>query len=112
MTVGNDAVQQVIAAKAIYNCPGAVVITNSTFTPEAEELARVRPWRRAGRRQALAFAIAAGVRRELGVTNEARLLMPGLDDGRLRGRGRRYLFRRGFDGVRETEGSPVDFFGA
>ena len=41
MTVGNDAVQQVIAAKAIYNCPGAVVITNSTFTPEAEELARV-----------------------------------------------------------------------
>ena len=22
------------------NCPGAVVITNSTFTPEAEELAR------------------------------------------------------------------------
>ena len=23
------------------NCPGAVVITNSTFTPEAEELARI-----------------------------------------------------------------------
>ena len=41
MTVGNDAVQQVVAAKAIYNCPGAVVITNSTFTPEAKELARV-----------------------------------------------------------------------
>jgi hypothetical protein len=41
MTVGNDAVQQVVAAKGIYNCPGAVVITNSTFTPEAEELARV-----------------------------------------------------------------------
>ena len=41
MTVGNDAVQQVIAAKGIYNCPVAVVITNSTFTPEAEELARV-----------------------------------------------------------------------
>jgi restriction endonuclease Mrr len=40
-TVGNDAVQQVVAAKAIYNCPGAVVITNSTFTPEAEELASV-----------------------------------------------------------------------
>jgi hypothetical protein len=40
--VGNDAVQQVVAAKAIYNCPEAVVITNSTFTPEAEELARVR----------------------------------------------------------------------
>ena len=39
--VGNDAVQQVVAAKGIYNCPGAVVITNSTFTPEAEELARV-----------------------------------------------------------------------
>ena len=39
--VGNDAVQQVIAAKGIYNCPGAVVTTNSTFTPEAEELARV-----------------------------------------------------------------------
>ena len=41
MTVGNDAVQQVIGAKGVYNCPGAVVITNSTFTPEAEELARV-----------------------------------------------------------------------
>ena len=41
MTVGNDAVQQVVAAKAIYSCPSAVVITNSTFTPEAEELARV-----------------------------------------------------------------------
>ena len=41
MSVGNDAVQQVIAAKGIYNCPAAVVITNSTFTPEAEELARV-----------------------------------------------------------------------
>ena len=41
MTVGNDAVQQVVAAKAIYNCPDAVVITNSTFTPKAQELARV-----------------------------------------------------------------------
>ena len=41
MTVGNDAVQQVIGAKGVYNCPGAVAITNSTFTPEAEELARV-----------------------------------------------------------------------
>jgi restriction endonuclease Mrr len=40
MTVGNDAVQQVVAAKAIYNCPEAVVITNSTFTPKAQELAR------------------------------------------------------------------------
>ena len=41
MTVGNDAVQQVIGAKGVYHCPGAVVITNSTFTPEAEELARI-----------------------------------------------------------------------
>ena len=41
MTVGNDAVQQVVAAKAIYNCPEAVVITNSSFTPKAQELARV-----------------------------------------------------------------------
>ncbi len=41
MTVGNDAVQQVVAAKGIYNCPEAVVITNSTFTPKAEEIARV-----------------------------------------------------------------------
>ena len=41
LTVGNDAVQQVIGAKGVYNCPGAVVITNSTFTPEAEELARI-----------------------------------------------------------------------
>src|SRR5208337_3348146 len=41
LTVVNDAVQEVIAAKGVYNCPGAVVITNSTFTPEAEELARI-----------------------------------------------------------------------
>jgi restriction endonuclease Mrr len=41
MSVGNDAVQQVVAAKGIYNCPEAVVITNSTFTPKAQELARV-----------------------------------------------------------------------
>ena len=40
MTVGNDAVQQVVAAKAIYSCSDAVVITNSSFTPKAEELAR------------------------------------------------------------------------
>ena len=39
--IGNDAVQEVIAAKGVYNCPGAIVITNSTFTREAEELARV-----------------------------------------------------------------------
>ena len=39
--VGNDAVQQVIAAKRVYNCPGAVVITNSTFTLGAEEVARL-----------------------------------------------------------------------
>jgi restriction system protein len=40
MSVGNNAVQRVVAAKAIYNSPEAVVITNSIFTPKAQELAR------------------------------------------------------------------------
>ena len=70
MTVGNDAVQQVIAAKGVYNCPGAVVITNSTFTPEGRGT-RAYPWRRTCRWQALTFAVAPGVRRELGVTTRA-----------------------------------------
>jgi HJR/Mrr/RecB family endonuclease len=39
MSVGNDAVQQVVA-KEIYSCPDAVVITNSIFKPKAQELAR------------------------------------------------------------------------
>ena len=39
--VGNDAVQQVIAAKGYYSCTSAKVITTSTFTPEANEIARV-----------------------------------------------------------------------
>ncbi len=38
--VGNDAVQQVVAGMAIYNCDRCVVITNSEFTNSARELAR------------------------------------------------------------------------
>lgn len=38
-SVGNSAVQQVLAAKAFYSCDEAMVITNSRFTPSAKELA-------------------------------------------------------------------------
>lgn len=37
--VGNDAVQQVYAAKRFYSATAAVVVTNSTYTLAAEELA-------------------------------------------------------------------------
>lgn len=39
-TVGVKAVQEVIAGKAMYNCDGAMVITNSTFTNPAITLAQ------------------------------------------------------------------------
>ena len=39
-TVGNDAVQEVVAARNYYNCNGAIVIASSDFTPEAIALAR------------------------------------------------------------------------
>jgi len=38
--VGNDAVQQVVAAKNFYNCNSAIVITTNDFTKEAFELAK------------------------------------------------------------------------
>jgi restriction system protein len=38
--VGNDAVQQVVAAKAHYGCENAAVVTNSRFTDAAIELAK------------------------------------------------------------------------
>ncbi|MGO8820156.1 MAG: restriction endonuclease [Desulfomonilaceae bacterium] len=38
--VGNSAVQQVLAAKGLYQCDEAVVITNSYFTSSAQELAQ------------------------------------------------------------------------
>lgn len=37
--VGNDAVQQVMAGKVFYECDDACVVTNSTFTKSAKELA-------------------------------------------------------------------------
>lgn len=39
--VGNSAVQETIAGRAFYGCTGSMVITNSTFTKSAIELARV-----------------------------------------------------------------------
>lgn len=39
-TVGVAAVQEAIAGKAYYKCDKAMVITNSTYTPAARELAR------------------------------------------------------------------------
>lgn len=38
-SVGNAAVQQVLSAKAFFNCDEAMVITNNHFTPSAIELA-------------------------------------------------------------------------
>jgi restriction system protein len=38
--VGIKAVQEVVAAKGMYNCTKAMVVTNSTFTQPAMELAR------------------------------------------------------------------------
>jgi restriction system protein len=40
-SVGIKAVQEVTAAKAKYRCTQAMVVTNSRFTPQAQELARV-----------------------------------------------------------------------
>lgn len=38
-TVGNGAIQQAHTGKTFYGCQSAVVITNSTFTVAARELA-------------------------------------------------------------------------
>ena len=38
-SVGNSAVQQVLAAKTFYSCDKAMVVTNSYFTPSVKELA-------------------------------------------------------------------------
>ncbi len=40
MSVGNDAVQQAVAAKTYYDCNKAAVVTTSEFTREAVELAK------------------------------------------------------------------------
>jgi hypothetical protein len=40
-SVGNDAVQQAISAQKFYDCNRAMVVTNSNFTKEAFELAKV-----------------------------------------------------------------------
>ena len=71
--VGNDAVQQVVAAKAIYNCPEAVVITNSIFTPKAQELARAHGVELVDGKL-LQNPVAGDVGGELGVTRASVLL--------------------------------------
>ena len=38
--VGNDAVQEAIAAREFYRCGYALVVTNSRFTPSAQQLAK------------------------------------------------------------------------
>lgn len=40
-SVGNSAIQEVVASKAYYNCQQAMVITTGYFTPAAKELASV-----------------------------------------------------------------------
>ena len=42
-TVGNAAVQEVIAGRVFYHCQRAIVITNSTFTSSARALAKKDP---------------------------------------------------------------------
>jgi restriction system protein len=47
--VGNKAVQEVVASKALYGCTGAMVVTNSYFSKPAKELAtanKVELWDR------------------------------------------------------------------
>lgn len=39
--VGLEAVQQVVAGMAVYDCDSAMVVTNSTFTPAAKQLAEI-----------------------------------------------------------------------
>lgn len=39
--VGLEAVQQVVAGMAVYDCDSAMVVTNSTFTPAAKQLAQI-----------------------------------------------------------------------
>ena len=49
-SVGVKAIQEVVAAKGYYGASSAIVVTNSTFTRQAEELARangVETWDRA-----------------------------------------------------------------
>jgi hypothetical protein len=38
--VGNDAVQEVIAGRLFYKCDSAIVVSNNTYTPSAEQLAK------------------------------------------------------------------------
>ena len=40
-TVGNAAVQEAVAAQKFYDCNNVMVVTNSSFTKEAIELAKV-----------------------------------------------------------------------
>lgn len=39
--VGNSSVQEAIAARTYYGCSHAAVVTNSTFTKSAQELAQI-----------------------------------------------------------------------
>lgn len=50
-TVGNAAVQEAIAAKSFYGCDEAMVVTNSSFTKSAIELAEAAAVRLIGRRE-------------------------------------------------------------
>ena len=50
-TVGNSAIQEAIAAKNFYGCDEAMVVTNSSFTRSAIELANAVTVRLVGRRE-------------------------------------------------------------
>lgn len=74
--VGVKAVQEAIAAMPYYKCTGAAVITNSTFTRQARELAEesgVILWDRADIEDMERCAAGGGKRREYGTVKLCRL---------------------------------------
>ena len=58
-SVGNDAVQQVIAGKAFYGCDRAAVITNSRFTAPARSLAECNSCFLIGEKEFPAFVMGS-----------------------------------------------------
>lgn len=61
--VGNKAIQEVFSGKAFYKCDCAIVMTNSYFTPAAEETARltnVELWDRGRLNELYRIAISNG----------------------------------------------------
>ena len=69
--VGVRAVQEAVAAKAKYHCAEAMVVTNSTFTKQAIELARVNGVSLWGREELVARLLKNKETQEDGETRQA-----------------------------------------